>query len=183
MQYSKPLVALLWFAAVGSAGAQAEIYRSVDPQGVVSYSDQPSPGAQKINFSPSDQSSQSATAAQAAAQARIESELALAERLATDRRERSADRQARALVRAELRESRAREQSMVAEQEAIADSYSYGSLGYYPDYAPYYPRRRKHGHHGRPPYAPGHRPDPDENFRPPTPPRKERSMSRPLPKD
>lgn len=50
--FIKSIVALIFLVVLTSASAAGQIYKSIDAQGNVSYSDQPSPGAQPVQLAP-----------------------------------------------------------------------------------------------------------------------------------
>ncbi|MEM1231138.1 MAG: DUF4124 domain-containing protein, partial [Pseudomonadota bacterium] len=87
----------------GSGIASAEIYRSVAPDGTVSFSDQPAPNAEPVEL-PEPAVAADAGSAQAEADARVAAQLEVAQRLAADRRERAAVRAAALEQRARIAE-------------------------------------------------------------------------------
>jgi TolA-binding protein len=138
--------ALLLLAAVASA---QQVYKTVDENGVVSFSDTPPADEQEVEVLQID-----APPAQAP-EDHLEQLNAMRE--TTDRM--AADRREREKHRAELREINARSQqaseSQVVEYRNTTDYWPvYGAPGY--------------GHPGRPPYRPGYRPRPEHPMaRPP----------------
>ncbi len=142
------LILMLCIALPGlAAGGEATtVYRSVDEQGVVSFSDTP-PAAQaaseamQIRYSPA--------GADAEASQRLEQMRETTDRMAADRREREKHR-------AEMRDIALRQQPVVEQTVVYESSESSEYSGwYYPYSGGYYPSPRPYpphpGHHPRPP--------------------------------
>ncbi|MFK7913127.1 MAG: DUF4124 domain-containing protein [Pseudomonadales bacterium] len=171
------LVACGWVPLV--VAQSAAIYRSVAADGTVSYSDQRLPGATPVpDLLIVPASAEERAAAKAEADARIERQLALAAELAEQRRARSEQRENAALVRAELRESKARQQVLEAQQQA---EQRYENERYTYPWPPVYrqrPNRRDRYRDDWRPFEPPRLPPPSPPLLPEQAPR-----SRPLPPD
>lgn len=140
-----PAFALMLCLATTAGGAT--IYKSVDGQGRVTFSDQP-PAEGKVVSVMEYRESQAGPSA--LDQQRIEAMREVTDRMAADRREREASR---ARARA-ARQTREPEPYYRDYDGALFERYSVGYSGYYPAY----PRRVLHKHPGhRPPgFRPGH---------------------------
>jgi hypothetical protein len=145
------ILLLLGLSAPVLAQSAATVYRTVDEDGVVSFSDTPPEGDLPVEAVTLD-----VPAAQdpSAYQENLE-----AMRKSTDRM--AADRRAREKHRAELRELAARsEPQPVQAPQNLVDQYSTGWYGSYNSGGYYHP--------GRPPWRPGYRPKPEHPIhRPP----------------
>lgn len=132
------LTAVALLGVAPSVAAQSDrIYRTVGPDGTVSYSDQPATGATEVpDLLVRPATAAERSAAHARADARISQQLELATELAEQRQARSDARDNAALVRARLRESRAREQALAEQVQRDAN--------YRDRYAPqfWFPQRR-----------------------------------------
>lgn len=144
------LLAALLFCPVIVLGET--VYRTVDENGVVSFSDTPPEGDPMVESitidTPQPQSPE-------ASRQRLEDMRETTDRMAADRREREKHR-------AEMRELQARSQPTTQPQPVY-------SGGYYDDYYPVVTSRRVHSrrYYGSTPWRPGHRPD--VGIRPPRP--------------
>ena len=140
------ILLLLFFCA--SAGA-ATVYRTVDENGVVTFSDTPPPGEGPVETMTIDTPPPQDPAAH---QQRLEDMRETTDRMAADRRERERHR-------AELREIDARTQAYQEPAQPYYDPYD--------SYLPVYSRRYYGGHY-RPPWRPGYKPRPEHPIaRPP----------------
>jgi len=140
----KPLGALLLLACLPAAAAK--VYKTVDANGVVSFSDTQPADASEVELLEIEVTEPQLSATD---QQRLEDMRETTDRMAADRR-------ARELHRAELRQQRTPAQTQVVEVGSGDDGYANGYSGYYP-----YPVRRP-GWRPRPTHPiarpPGYRP-------------------------
>jgi hypothetical protein len=139
---------LLLLIACSTAGA-ATVYRTVDENGVVTFSDTPPSVEVPVETMEIDTPAPQDPAAH---QQRLEDMRETTDRMAADRRERERHR-------AELREIDARTQAYQTPAQPVYDPYG--------SYLPVYGRRSYSGHY-RPPWRPGYKPRPEHPIaRPP----------------